>query len=229
MDVNQWTVKLTESFQNVLNGVIEFVPQLVIALVVILVGWLVAIAVEKIIEQVVKYIKLDRVLTSAGLDKLVSKGGFKLNSGKFLGELTKWFVIVVFLITAFDILKLHQVNEFLTSVVIRYIPQVIAAVLILILSVVIAEALQSAVVASAKTAGLTSAIFLGAVTKWTIWVFAVMAALSQLGIGTAFIQILFTGVVATVSIGLGLSLGLGGKEVAARALEKVADELTNKK
>ncbi len=228
MDVNIWTMKLQESFQNVLSGVIEFMPQLLMAVIVILIGWLVAVAVEKIVEQVIKYVKLDKFLASAGLDKIVDRAGFRLNSGKFLGALIKWFVIVVFLITALDILKLEKVNDFLSGTVVNYIPQVIAAVLIFLIAVVIAEFLQKAVIASAKTAGLTSAIFLGAITKWTIWAIAIMSTLSQLEIGADFIKILFTGIVATLTIALGLSLGLGGKDVAAKALEKISKDLTNK-
>ena len=139
----------------------------------------------------------------------------------------KWFTIVVFLITAFEILGLNQVNSFLTGVVVGYIPQVIAAVLILLLAVVIADALQKTVVASAKAADLTSANFLGSITKWSIWIFAVLAALVQLGIGAIFIQTLFTGVVVALSVAFGLAFGLGGRDAAAQAIEKMKKEITS--
>jgi len=225
MDLNEWTNILTRSYEDVLSGVISFVPNLIIAILVILLGWIVAAALSKVIEQVIKSIKLDKALVSAGLDTVVSKTGFKLNSGKFLGEIVKWFIIVIFLITAFEILGLTQVNNFLTGVVVGYVPQVIAAVLILLVAVVIADALQKTVEASAKAANLSSANFLGSVTKWAIWVFAVLASLVQLGIGAIFIQTLFTGVVVALSIAFGLAFGLGGRDAAAGAIEKMKREI----
>ncbi|HMO78982.1 MAG TPA: hypothetical protein PJ997_02205 [Candidatus Paceibacterota bacterium] len=223
-----WAEALEKSFNEVLTGVIGVLPNLIVAIVVVIFGWLLGLVLSKFIYQLVRSIKLDKALSSAGLNELLQKAGFELNSGKFLGELVKWFTIVVFLITAFDILKLREVTSFLREVVVSYIPEVIAAVLILLIAVVIAEALRKFVVASAKAADLQSANFLGSITKWAIWIFAVLAALFQLGIGAIFIQTLFTGVVVALSIAFGLSFGLGGRDAAASFLDKVRKEMSDK-
>lgn len=209
-------------------GVIGVLPAILIAIIVVILGWLIGLAVSKLVSQVIRSIKLDKLLSSAGLNDLLQKAGFELNSGKFLGELVKWFVIVVSLITAFDILGLTEVNRFMTTVVVGYIPQVIAAVLILLISVVIAEALRKLVISSAKAADLQSANFLGSITKWAIWIFAALAALFQLGIGAIFIQTLFTGVIVALALAFGLSFGLGGRDAAARFLEKVQNEISDR-
>ena len=201
---------------------------LIIAVIIVLLGWIIGAALSKVVSQIIKSIKLDKALSSAGLDEVVEKGGFKLNSGKFLGELVKWFTIVVFLITAFDVLGLQQVNDFLQGVVLGYIPQVIGAVLILLIAVVIADALKKTVIASSKAAGLDSANFLGSVTKWSIWVFAGLAALFQLGIGAIFIQTLFTGVVVSLALAFGISFGIGGKDAAADAVDKIKREISQR-
>lgn len=226
--LDMWTEGLRMSFINVLDGVIAVLPNLIIAVIIILLGWIIGAALSKVIEQLIKSLKLDKALSSAGLDEIAQKGGFRLNSGKFLGELVKWFTIVVFLVTAFEVLGLTQVNEFLTGVVIDYIPQVIAAVLILFIAALVGEALRKTVVASAKAAELQSANFLGSVTKWSIWVFAALAALVQLGIGVIFIQTLFTGVVAALALALGISFGIGGKQAASDVIEKAREEISEK-
>lgn len=226
---NTWSVVFQNSLQEVFNGVMGILPNLVIAIIIVLLGWAIGAALSKVIEQLFKSLKLDSVLASAGLKEVVEKGGFKLNSGRFLGELVKWFTIVVFLVTAFDVLGLTQVNEFLQGVVIGYIPQVIAAVLILLIAVVIAEALRKVVVASAKAAGLEAAAFLGAFTKWSIWVLAALTALDQLGIlGAYFIQTLFTGLVVALALAFGISFGIGGKDAAADAVDKIRKEVSEK-
>ena len=223
-----WATVLQNSFEQVFTGVLAVVPNLIIAVIIVLLGWIIGAALSKVVSQIIKSIKLDKALSSAGLDEDVEKGGFKLNSGKFLGELVKWFTIVVFLITAFDVLGLQQVNDFLQGVVLGYIPQVIGAVLILLIAVVIADALKKTVIASSKAAGLDSANFLGSVTKWSIWVFAGLAALFQLGIGAIFIQTLFTGVVVSLALAFGISFGIGGKDSAADAVDKIKREISQR-
>ena len=222
------SVALSQAFGSLLVGVVEFLPRLVLAVLVIIVGWLIGAALSKVVSQIIKALKVDKALEAAGARDLVRKGGFELNSGKFLGELVKWFAIVVSFIAVFDLLGLSDVNQFLEGVVIGYIPQVIAAVLILLVAVVVASALQKSVVASAKAAGFASANLLGAVTKWSIWVFAFLAALFQLNIAATFIQTLFTGFVVALSLALGLAFGLGGKDAAKDYVEKLRHEVRDR-
>jgi hypothetical protein len=226
--VENWGVVFTQSLQGIWYGVASFVPTLLVAIIIFAIGWLLASLIEKLIEGLFKSFKVDALLKSGGLEDVVERSGHKLNSGKFVGALIKWFVIVVFLVASFDVLGLTQVNMFLKDVVLSYLPQVIIAVLILMVSVVIAEAVHKLVTASARAAHVKSAVLLGSMAKWAIWVFAILTALFHLGIAPALIQTLFMGIVVAAAIATGLAFGLGGKEVAGRMLEKTVHTVTDK-
>lgn len=226
MILQTWADVLTRSLYDLWLGIVDFVPNLVVALVIFAIGWVIGAVLGRVVAQIVKSLKVDSALRSAGLEDVFSRAGFELNAGRFLGGLVKWFIIIVFLVASLDVLKLTQVNVFLQEVVLFYLPQVIVAVLILLVAAVIAEVMQSVVIGSAKAAGIRSAHFLGSVARWAIWIFAVLAALNQLGVATAFVQTLFTGVVVALSLAVGLSFGLGGQEAAARYIEKMRDEIT---
>ncbi|MEY2640675.1 MAG: hypothetical protein RL150_68 [Candidatus Parcubacteria bacterium] len=213
------------SAQGIGGGVVDVLAAVIVAVVVFVVGWVIGVLVARVIEQIVKTIQLDKLLSAAGIDDLMHKMGVKLNSGRFLGELVKWYVIVVALIFSFEILGLTQVTSFLSGVAIGYLPQVISAVLILVIAAVIAEAVRKAVVASAKGAGVASANFVGSVAKWAIWIFALLAALFQLGIAATFIQTIFTGVIVALALALGLSFGLGGQDAARDYIGKLRNEI----
>lgn len=228
MYVDSWGTVISASFQNLWAGVVAFVPQIIIAVLIIVIGWLVGSLVGRVIAQVVRSLKVDDGLRRAGVEDTLARGGIVLNSGGFLGGLVKWFIIVVFLVAAFDILKLSQVNDFLQGVVLYYLPQVIVAVLILLVAAVIGDVMQKVVTTSARAADIRSAKFLGSFTKWAIWIFAILAALIQLNIATAFIQTLFTGIVVAISLAVGLAFGLGGQEAAARIIEKTRQEISHK-
>lgn len=207
------------SFNNVLDGVIQFIPTFLWALVIFIAGWIVAVILEKVVEQVAKAIKLDTLLENAGIGKFVKRAGYKLNIGVFLGEIVKWFVIVVALVSAFDVLGLDQVNDFLNNVV-NYIPQLFAAVLILVVAVIVGDFMGKFVTSSAKAADVASASFLGSVTRWAIWVSAILAALLQLGVGVVFIGSLVDGVIIALALAFGLSYGLGGQDAAKASIDK---------
>ena len=228
MIIQTWSEVLIESFQRLWAGVIGFAPNLIIALIIVLVGWFIGAVIGRLIAQLIKSIHVDEALRKAGVEDALRKGGILLNSGGFVGALVRWFIIVVFLVAAFNVLGLTQVNNFLTQVVLLYLPQVIVSVLVLLIAAVIGDVMQKVVTTSAKTAQIRSARLLGTVTKWAIWIFAILVALSQLGIATALVQTLFTGVVIALSLAFGLSFGLGGQQAASEYIAKLRQEISHK-
>ena len=217
---------LITSFGVLWSGVARFLPQFVVALVIVIFGWVIAVAIGRLISQVVLALKVDVALESLGAKELVSRAGFKMDSGAFIGGLVRWFFILVFLMAAVEVMGLEEVTIFLRDVVSYYIPDVIISAIILVAAALLADVAQRLVRGSAQAAHLPSASFLGGVAKWAIWVFAILAALYQLGIAGPLVQTLFTGFVAMVSIAGGLAFGLGGKDTAARFLDKLRSDIS---
>ena len=225
MILTTWADVLNQSFQNLFYGLVSFIPNLIVAIVIFVVGWLVGVGLGRVVKQIVDAIRVDHALRSTGIERVLSRAGFKLSSGAFLGFLVEWFFIIIFLVAALDVLHLTTVNLFISEVVLGYLPQVIVAVLILFVAAVVAEAAERVVVGSARAASLHAAGFIGKVTRYAIWVFAILAALAQLNVATAFVQTLFTGVVIAVSLAVGLAFGLGGQASAAKYLQRFESEI----
>ncbi len=219
-----WGDELTMSLQTVWSGVIAIVPTLIIALIIFAIGWILAMLVEKLVESIFRTLKVDAAMKSAGMEDVVKRAGYNLNSGVFVGVLVRWFVIVVFLMASFDLLGLSQVNNFLLQVV-DYLPHVIVAVLVLMVSAVVANAMQKVVVASAKAGHFHSAEFLGKVTHWSIWIFAILAALITLGIAPQLIQMVVTAIFAGGALAIGLAFGLGGRDFAQKVIERATRDM----
>ena len=226
MIVAQSASVLQASFNDVWFTIVSFVPAILAAAVIFIIGWVIGMILAKVIEQVIDVLRVDDALKASGVTEAVKDAGFHLNAGKLLGALVKWFMIIVFLVAALEVLGLVRVTIFLQQVVLMYLPQVIVAVLILIIAAVVAEVVRSVVTGSARAAGVKQANMAGAIAKWAIWVFAVLAALNQLGVAAAFWQTLFTGIVVALSLAFGLAFGLGGKDAAARFIDKMRDEVS---
>jgi len=220
-----WSDVLIVSFQELWAGVITFIPKLLIAVIIFIVGWIIAVALSKLVSQVIRLFKVDKLFQALGAEEPLAKAGFRLDTGAFVGGLVRWFLIVVFLVAAIDVMGLSQVNIFLREVVLAYLPSVIVAALILVVAAFVADTMQKIVVGSAKAAGVPSTHLLGGITKWAIWIFAILAALYQLGIAGVFAQTLFTGFVAMLAIAGGLAFGFGGKDAAARYIEKLRRDI----
>ncbi len=225
MIVTNLASALQQSFYNLLVNTVNFLPVLLLAVLVFVVGWFVAVWLGWVVAEAIRALRVDHALRQAGFDDVVSRAGYHLDSGLFVGALVKWFFILIFLMTVLQILGLTQVTVFLNQIVVGYLPNVIVAVLILFAGAIIAQVSEGIVAGSARAASITSAGLVGRIARWAIWIFTILTVCSQLGIAQGILQTLFTGVVVAFALAFGLSFGLGGQEAAARFIERTRDEM----
>jgi hypothetical protein len=220
--------EFVQSLTNLTGGVGDFSIKLAAAALFLALGFIFGTAVGRVVEQLVEALKADEWLRKAGVENALSKAGYQMRAGKFFGALAKLFFIVLMLVPAFDIIGLAQVNMFLNEVL-SYIPQVIIAALILFIASVAADILGDMVHGTGSALGSRVSHLLGTVTRVAIWVFAIIMALSQLGIAPQYMLTLFTGFVAMLAIAGGLAFGLGGKEAAADLIKEIRTDIKLKK
>lgn len=199
---------------------IAFLPSVVIAIIIFALGWFSGSVLGKAVEHLVSALRVDRALHKAGFDTLSEKAGFHISVARFMGGIIKWLVIVAFTIASAEILGLSQVTQLLRDILV-YIPQVIIAATILVISMLLGDFVGRLVSHSVKATGMNGEMA-AQMSKWSIIIIGgVFPALTQLRIATGLIEVLFTGVVFAVSLALGLAFGLGGRDAAARTIEKV--------
>ena len=216
------------SLQSLYERIAGFVPVLIVSLVVLILGWIVGIGLGNLVQKLLEIIKVDALANSLGLDRLSGRVGRKLSVAVFGNWLVKWFFIVATFVAAADILGLQQVSTFLYGEVIPYFGNVIVAVAILLIGMVAASFLEGIVRNSLRAGGLHTSDTLALITKWSVLIFAFLAALSELRVATEFVQTLFTAFVAMLAIAGGLAFGLGGKEQARKVLDAIEKDVTGK-
>lgn len=201
------------AFQTTLDSMIEFLPEILAALVVLIAGWIIAVLLGKLVRKLLALAKVDKALDRVGFKQIRGETGLELSVARFVGDLVKWFLIIVSVLAAADIMHLGEISAFLRSILL-YFPNVVVAVVIVIIGVLVANFVQKMVMGAGRTAKLPSIPLIAAFARWSIIVFSVLASLVQLQVAASLIQILFTGIVAMIAIAGGLAFGLGGKDYA---------------
>jgi hypothetical protein len=226
--VQTWGEAITMSLIGLWERMINFLPALIGAIVVFVLGWIVAVVLGKVVERAMKAAKIDVALEKVGFHKRLAEVGISATASEFIGGIVKWFLVLVFLMAATDILGLMQVTDFLNNIIL-YIPNVVVSVVILAIAFLVGNFTYNVVKGSTKAAGVMSATLLATISKWAIIIFAILAALIQLGIATSLVSTIFIGIVAALALASGLAFGLGGKDEAAMILKKLREEITEKK
>ncbi len=219
-----WADVTILAFQNLWQGFLNFIPVLIGAIVVFVIGWFISVAVGKLITEILKKAKFNQIFEKGGWKTALAKAEIKVDASGFIGAIVKWILVIVFLLAAVEILGLPQFADFLRGVL-GYLPNVVVASLIFVVTVIVVDIVEKLVRASVEGIKVGYGQVVSAIVRWSIWIFAILAILHQLGIARPFMEILFTGLVAMLVISLGIAFGLGGKDVAAEILQDLKRKL----
>jgi hypothetical protein len=223
-----WGDVFNASLQNLWWGFIQFAPKLILALIFFVIGWALGSLVAKAFEQVFKALKIDSLLRSVKVEDFFRKAGMNLNSGYFVGQVIKWFVIIIFLLPSLNLIGLDYIASFLKDDVLGFLPKVVVAALILIIATIVADFLSKTVMAGSRAMNLKSTNMLGSLVRYAVWIFAFIIALGQLGVAEGYMSILFTGIIGMLAIAGALAFGLGGKEAAGRLITKIGEDMSHR-
>jgi len=207
------------SVQAFLTQLAAFFPRLLAAVVILLAGWLLAKLLNFVIVRGLKLVNFNVVTEGAGIDGFLKKGNVKKSAIEVLGAMVYWLAILMTLLVTFDSLGLAIVSDLLSRVT-QYIPNVIAAVLILTIGLYFARFVADSVTAYAKNVGSLDADLIGRVTRYAISIFVFVIALGQMKIGDVLLNYAILIILAGFALALGIAFGFGGQKWAADQIDK---------
>lgn len=197
---------------------------LLVVVLILIVGWLVAKLVKLAIAKVGKMIKLDELSGRIELDDLLAKGGVSYSLSELIGVVFYWIVLLITFVIAFNAVGLTVVADLLQKITL-FVPNIIVAILVLIVGMFVASLMRNVVKTTATNAGISHANLLSKITEVVIMIFAVAMALEQVQIGARIVELAVSIVLASFGLGFALAFGLGCKDIVGKAvagfLEKV--------
>jgi hypothetical protein len=205
------------------QNIVEVSPAVLGGILLLLLGFIIASSLKGLVVAFLKRIRLNQVLKRLGLDATLSKINVSFDVVNFFGDTIKWFFIFVFLMASSEIMGLTQFSRFLEKVI-EYFPNIFIAVLMFVVAAFIADFSKKIVVGTLEKEKIVYSKFLGRLIHWGIWFFALLAILYQLQITPSLILVIFIGMVAAISIAIGIAFGLGGKELAAKILKELEEK-----
>jgi len=210
---------LRASLAGALGTFLSAVPRIIAFAIVLAAGWLIAALIARATIAVLRAIRFNDLARRSGLAGFVQNMGVRQDATGVIASVAKWFVRLMTLVVAFDTLGLPAVSGVLQQLLL-WLPNLAVGLVALVIGGLAANALSRIVRGSAVGAGLSNPDVLAAATRIAVWTFAVLVAVSQLGVATALINTLVVGVVGAVALAVGLAFGLGGRARAADLLDR---------
>lgn len=203
-----FTVQLEEGIQQIF----AFLPRLAAALGILLAGFAIAKMVERGTDVTLHRVGFDRWMREGGVTEALERAGTALDPSTVIAKLAFWTVMLLVILLSADALGLTVVRALFYDLL-AYIPNVIAAVIVLVLGILLGEFVKDLVLASAGAVpGIPT---LARAAKGAVIVLAVFMALEQLAIAEDIVLVAFIAVVGAAALAAGIAFGLGARDIAA--------------
>ena len=213
--VNSWGEAVLVSVTEALSNFLGFLPALVGAVLVLVLGWIISGFLAGLVEKGLKMVGFEHAANETGINRFVQRAGGGWTASRVLAEIVKWFIRLIAIQAAAQILGMERISEIINAVLL-WLPNLVVALVIVVVGALIGRFVAGIVRASTSEMGLGNPGLLAAAAQYAIIGFAVVAAIGQLGIGEVVVNTLFIAVVGAVALAFALAFGLGGREVASQ-------------
>ncbi|MBM3231145.1 hypothetical protein FJZ28_02345 [Candidatus Peregrinibacteria bacterium] len=199
---------LTNLFSEAITKATVLLPEALLAILFLFAGWLVAVLVHHIVLWILGFFAIDKLAAKTPLSTFLKNLGIRKTASEILGLLVFWLIIFFTLVIAADTLHMTQVSYAL-ALIAHFIPQVIAAVLIIIVGMLVAKLLQILTIQALGHVNVAYKKSIGGAVQTVVLIFVFVAALDQIGFELDYVldAIITLGSVVLLMFGLGLAFG----------------------
>ena len=210
---------IRDSVAAFLEGVGDFLPNILAAILILIIGWLIARVFRGAVRRGLQLIKFPTIAEKAGIDGFLQTGGVKQSSTDLVAVLVYWLVMLMVLLTTVNALRLEMASQLLNEILL-YIPNIIVAVIVLVVGLYAANFVAGLVRTAAANAGIAEAEVVAVVARYALIIFTFAIALNQLRIGEDIVANGFLILFGAACLAGALAVGLGSREVVARYMEE---------
>lgn len=217
---------LSVSANEFWGAVGSFLPSLLGAILLIILGALLAKFTEKAIHKIAEIVRFDSLKKNKAVEKTLSSTDLNIDIPNILGRIGFWVVIIIFALAAADVLGLEAMRNIMSDLL-AYVPSVLAAIIVLTVTIAGARLLRDAIAAALQRMSVDFAKPVASVSYYVLIIFGTVMALDQLGFDTTILTNNITIIVAGVVLALALAFGLGGRDIAGKIVERMYDNATS--
>jgi hypothetical protein len=216
--ITDWGEALWASLTGALALFLTGIPRVIGFLLILLIGWLISGILARAVAGLLRVIRFNDLAQRAGITGFVQQMGIRRDAAGVMADIVMWFVRIITLIVAFDALGLPAVSQVLQQFLL-WIPNLVVALVILVIAGLAANALANLVRGATAQAGFTNPDMLSTIVRVAVWSFGIVIAVNQIGIAQTLVNTLFFGLVGALALALGLAFGLGGRETAGEIVQ----------
>ena len=210
---------ILDSLQSSWFQIAAYLPRVLTAIVLLILGWLIARTVQRVVVRLLRLARLEAAAEQTGVDDFLVRGGVRFTVVTLIGEIFYWGLLLIFAVAVFNLIGLTMSPESVARLT-SYVPNVMAALVVLIFGSLGARLIRGLVVAYLGNVGVKGSERIGYLVQAALVAFVVLLALEQLRIDVKLLASAFQLAFGGICLALAIAFGLGGRNWAESILER---------
>lgn len=216
-DLGTWQETAVAYANDLASAAAGALPRLAAAVALLGLGWMVARTAEMVTVRALRRLGLDRAAERLRVTEALREGGVDRRASETVGRLIFWLLILTFVLSAIQTLGIAAAASMVERLL-DYVPRLAAAGLVVGIGALGARLVRGVVASAAIAANLAHASRLGAAAQAGVLLIVAVLALEQLGVETALLVAMVTGLAIALTLTLGISFALGARGVVSHIL-----------
>lgn len=212
-------IVVVETMQGMGSRLAALVPNVLTMLVLVVLGLAIGALARALVVRLLRALRFNTRCERWGVQQALARAAIFREPDRLAGSLVFWGIFLLFAMMGIDALALPGMYG-ATSLVVQLIPNVLAAVLMLIVGWLLANFLANAILIGSVNARIPEARLLARGVRWGVLAFTLAAVLTQLGIGREMVMIAFGVTFGGIVLAFALAFGLGARELARDLLDR---------
>lgn len=208
---------LVDTLTKMIGQLTSFIPKLILAIVVFVIGLFIAKLVRFILKNVLKKINIDRIGDKINEIDFIKKFKIEVVISTVISSILYYFILMIFISAATETLGVKVITDLVASMI-NMVPQIVAAMILLVVGLLVADGLQKTVTAACKSLNISSAKLIGNIVFFFLLIITIIAALGQAGINTSLLETSFTIIIAGIIFAFSFGYGFASKDVLANMI-----------
>jgi hypothetical protein len=204
--------KLLQSFGSLADSVAAGAPKFAIGVLLVIAGFITAKLIEVVLRYMLTRVRFDRLMEKAGIDRALQRIGLRQELNLFIPRLVYFLILFMLAKTGADAFGLIAISSAIGAFF-AYLPNIVAALLLVILGTSLGQFAGEVVAQSARNSGIDFAPSLGKLVSALIIFVVCMMAVAQLKIDTEIVRIVTSFVLGGAALAFGISFGFGTPDV----------------
>ncbi len=207
------------SLQATWNQIVAGLPDILSAVLLLLLGWILARVARRLAVRLFRFLKVDTLAENIGIEGFLVQGGVEFTTVTLLAGAVYWGILFLTFVALLNMLAVPAGMALLEQIVL-FIPHVVVAVIVLIFGTVVARFVGAVTYTYLNNVGSRGAAVIAAVARFAMLGFVIAMAVEQLALRSEILVSGFQIAFGALCLALALAFGLGGREWAAKILER---------